>query len=153
MPSDDFSYICSMLDLAIFFNSLYAIIKTLQTWKFVTHNTEDTYMLTNIWRWRRFRHALALSLFYVYCSTEAYQRISTSFGISTLQFLVESELLICFWYCVRMILVTSCSFCVCFKCLVFVPGLHSFDYRCNLGTLVYSFFVNDQTNINLYANV
>ena len=28
---------------------------------------------------------------------------------------------------------------VCFPCLAFVPGLHSFDYRYNLGSLDYSF--------------
>ena len=28
---------------------------------------------------------------------------------------------------------------VCFLCLVFVPGLHSFDYRQNFGSLDYSF--------------
>ena len=33
---------------------------------------------------------------------------------------------------------------VCFPCLVFVPGLHSFDYRYNLGSLDYSYnFLNN----------
>ena len=54
--------------------------------------------------------------------------------------LVESWLLICFCYFVCMILVTYVLCCVllCFPCLVFVTGLHSFDYRYNLGSLDYS---------------
>ena len=55
------------------------------------------------------------------------------------QFLVEPQLLICFCYFVCMILVTLCCLlCICFPCLVFVPGLHSFDYSINLGPFDYS---------------
>ena len=32
---------------------------------------------------------------------------------------------------------------VCFPCLVFVPGLHQFDYRYNLGSLDYSFYLKE----------
>ena len=41
---------------------------------------------------------------------------------------------------------------VCFPCLVFVPGLHSYDYRYNLGSLDYSFYDNKK-NINGYKNM
>ena len=54
--------------------------------------------------------------------------------------LLGVKLLIYFCYFVCIILVTICCFVVyvCFSCLVFVLGLHSFDYRYNFGSLDYS---------------
>ena len=54
------------------------------------------------------------------------------------KFLVESELLICFCYFVCMSLVTLLFFFVYvyYPCLVFIPGLHSFDYPITLVPLI-----------------
>ena len=53
-------------------------------------------------------------------------------------FLVESDLLICFYYFVCMIFFVVY---VSFPCLVFVPGSHSFVCRYNLGSFDYSYIL------------
>ena len=58
-----------------------------------------------------------------------------------------------FCYFVCMISVTLCSL---FPCLVFVPGLHYFDYRYNLGSLDHSLHLYidiKNTFIDLYMYV